>query len=419
VGRGVTTITASQNGDSIYKAATAVSQQLAVYQLPTVKTKNIQIAVDANGKASITPQQVDDGSVSYSGALTLSLDKTNFTCADIGSDTVTLTATDEDGHSRSGTAQVTVVDDQKPVLTAPAGQFFCYNQSGSYTVPSLTASDNCGIASVSYNVSGATSRNGSGADAGGAFNAGQSTITWTVTDSHGNVDTATAKVTVNAAVSANIPDVYAMNPAVDARNTIYVGYGPASLTVTANATGGTAPYTWSWSNGATTQSIPVSAAGTYTVTVIDSKGCTTIASIVISTLDVRCGNNNDKVMICHNNNTICIASAAVQEHLDHGDNLGGCAGTVARINSESESVEAISRKVIVYPNPVMEELNLKVSGVEAGAVVKMYNQNGALIKTLLVTGTTEAISVRGLPAGMYYLQIKTRGVLVTKKFVKL
>jgi fibronectin type 3 domain-containing protein len=396
------------------------TMKLIIYQLPTVKTKNVQIAVDATGKASITSQQVDDGSVSYAGALTLSLDRTDFTCADIGSPvTVTLTATDADGHSGAATAEVTVNDDLKPTVTAPGTQFFCYSNSGSYTIPSLTASDNCGIASINYTISGATVRNGNGADASGSFNAGQSTITWTVTDIHGNVDTAATVITVNAAVSANIPDVYAMDPAVDAKNTIYIGYGPASLTVTANATGGTAPYAYIWSNGATDQSIPVSAAGTYSVTVTDSKGCTTTTSVVMSTLDVRCGNNNDKVMICHNNNTICVASAAVQEHLGHGDHLGGCTAPAARINSESESVEAISRKVIVYPNPVNEEWNIQVSGLEAGSVIKMYDQNGALVKTLLVTKASEAIPVRGLAAGMYYLQIKTRGLIITKKIVKL
>jgi len=396
------------------------TMKLTVYRAPSVKTRNIEIAVDMNGNASVTPQQVDDGSLSYSGALTLSLDKTDFTCADIGTPvTVTLTATDTNGHSDSGTAQVMIIDDQKPIATAPANPFFCYNQSGSYSVPSLTAADNCGIASINYSVSGATVRNGNGSDASGSFNAGQSIITWTVTDSHGNVDTATTLVTVNAAMSANIPDVYAMNPAVDARNTIYIGYGAASLTVTANATGGTAPYTYSWSNGAGTQSISVSATGTYSLTVTDSKGCTTTASIVMNTVDVRCGNNNDKVMICHNNNTICVSSASVQEHLGHGDHLSGCAAPVARINTESESAEAISRKVIVYPNPVTEERKIQVSGVEAGSVVKMYNQNGALIKALVVTGTSEAISVHGLAAGLYYLQIKTRGVLITKKVVKL
>jgi regulation of enolase protein 1 (concanavalin A-like superfamily) len=311
------------------------------------------------------------------------------------------------------------IDDQKPVLTAPASQFFCYDQSGAYGVPLLTATDNCGIASINYSISGATVRNGNGADASGSFNVGQSTITWTVTDIHGNVDTAATIVTVNAAVSANIPDVYAMDPAVDARNTIYIGYGPASLTVTANATGGAAPYTWSWSNGATTQSISVNAAGSYSVAVTDSKGCADTAVIVMNTLDVRCGNNNDKVMICHNNNTICVASAAVQEHLDHGDHLGGCVAPAARMNTENGSMEVISKKVIVYPNPVTEEGHVQVSGVEAGSVIKMYDQNGVLVKTLLVRGTSEAVPVRGLSAGLYYLQIKTRGALITKKFVKL
>lgn len=311
------------------------------------------------------------------------------------------------------------IDDQKPVLTAPVDQFFCYDSSGSYAVPLLTATDNCGIDSISHSVSGATSRNGNGANASGIFNAGESTITWTVTDIHGNVDTAATIVTVNAAVSANIPDVYAMNPEVDAKNTIYIGYGPASLTVTANATGGTAPYTYAWSGGATTQSIDVNAAGTYSTTVTDSKGCATTASIVLNTLDVRCGNNNDKVMICHNNNIICVASAAVQAHLDHGDHLGGCAISAARIGIENESAELSSRNVIVYPNPVTEDWNVQVSGVEAGSVIKMYDQNGVLVKTFLTNRTSQAIPVRGLAAGLYYLQINNRGVLITKKIVKL
>lgn len=311
------------------------------------------------------------------------------------------------------------IDDQKPVLTPPANQFFCYGQSGTYHVPLLAASDNCGIASINYSISGATSGNGNGADASGSFNVGQSNITWTVTDIHGNVSSATTAVTVNAPITATIPDVYALNPAVDAVNTIYIGYGPASLTITANASGGTAPYAFSWSNGDTGQSVSVSAAGTYSVAVTDSKGCTTTAPIVMHTLDVRCGNNNGKVMICHNNNSICVASSAVQAHLDHGDHLGGCAASVARMSKENGSVEVSNGNIIVYPNPVTEQLNMRVSGVEAGSVIKMYDQNGKLVKTLLVTGRSEDIPVRGLAAGLYYLQIKTRGVLITRKIVKL
>jgi hypothetical protein len=576
-GRGVTDITATQTGNERYAGATAVTQQLKVYQLPTVKTKNIQVAVDANGNAPITPQQVDDGSVSYSGVLTLSLDKTNFTCSDIGSSiTVILTAKDAEGRSNNATGEVTVVDDikptitvpadvivnadngscsatnialgspvtsdncgvqsvvsdalasfpvgttdvtwtvtdvhgnittaiqkvtvsdnqnptitapaavsvsadngncsatgvalgtpvtddncgvqsitnnapqifsvgntivtwtvtdihgntataqqtvtvtdnEKPAATAPSAQLFCYSNAGSYTVPSLAVSDNCGIASTTYNVSGATTRNGNGADASGSFSVGVSTITWTVTDVHGNVNTATTTITVNAAISATIPDVYAMNPAVDAKNTVYVGYGPSSLTITANATGGSAQYSYLWNGGQTSQAISVSNAGTYTVTVTDSKGCTTTASIVIKIINVECGNDRDKVMVCHNDKTICVASASVQSHLNHGDRLGSCESYVSASRVVAQPAEQENTATIVYPNPVKDQLTIRVGRLNNGAGIKLYNSKGALIVSKNLTTTTSTISLKGLAAGMYYVQVKNGEQITIQKIVK-
>ena len=52
-------------------------------------------------------------------------------------------------------------------------------------------------------------------------------------------------------------------------------------TATANPTGGMAPYTYSWSNGGTTQTISGLAPGTYTVTVTSAEGCQGIATVVI------------------------------------------------------------------------------------------------------------------------------------------
>ena len=420
VGKGVTTITASQNGDSTYKAAPPVSRQLIVFIPPIAKAKNISVAVDANGNASITPLQVNDGSVSYSGALILTLDKSTFTCSDIGSPvTVTLTVMDADGHSSSETAQVTVIDDLKPTVAVPADQFFCYDQSGTYSVPSLTASDNCGIATITYVVSGATTRSGDRTDPSGVFNVGQSTITWTVTDTHGNVNTATTTITVNPALSASIPDVYAMNPAVDAKNTIYIGYGPTSLTITANASGGTEPYTYQWSGGQTTQSISVGAAGTYTATITDAKGCTTTASIAIQTMDVRCGNNSNKVMICHNNTTICITSEDVQDHLNHGDHLGDCTASVTRMNRENESMELSRENVIVYPNPATDRLTINLGKLQTGAQAEVYNSNGVLVVTQRLTNNTKTFSLNGLAAGVYYVKVKNGKSITITKIVKL
>ena len=416
-GKGTATITASQPGNESYYAADAIIRTVTAYKFPTIKTKNLGIAIDASGKASITSEQVDDGSVSYSGALILSLDKTAFTCSDIGAPiTVTLTGTDADGHSGSATAQITITDNQLPVVTPVSDQFFCYSPGGIYTIPALNASDNCGVQSMSYEVSGATSRSGAGPDASGLLNVGQSTITWTVTDVHGNIRTASTIVTVNAALDANIPDVYAMNPAVDIKNTIYIGYGPTFLTITANAQGGVSAYSNLWSTGETTQSISVTAAGTYTVIVKDSKSCTTTATITMKTLDVICGNNSNKVKICHNGKTICISSDDVTNHLNHGDHLGDCSGTTtARLSSVTE---AATNETVIYPNPATDRLTITLSQLQSGATIQLYNSNGALVLSERLINPTKNLSVKNLPAGVYYMKVKNGRSILTKKIVK-
>src|SRR5690606_10382694 len=57
-----------------------------------------------------------------------------------------------------------------------------------------------------------------------------------------------------------------------------------SISVTAS--GGTEPYTYLWSNGATTQSITDLAAGSYTVTVTDANGCTAEGTYTVGTEEV-------------------------------------------------------------------------------------------------------------------------------------
>jgi len=60
------------------------------------------------------------------------------------------------------------------------------------------------------------------------------------------------------------------------------GCGTTDGTATANATGGTTPYSYSWSNGDTTAAIVGLTGGTYTITITDAGGCNATASVTLT-----------------------------------------------------------------------------------------------------------------------------------------
>ncbi len=101
---------------------------------------------------------------------------------------VTWTVTDTSGNTAIATQTVTVIDAEKPTITAPAaivvnadaGQ----NTASGVNLGTPTTADNCGIVSVA-NAAPPT------------FPIGMTTVTWTVQDESGNTATATQPVTVN------------------------------------------------------------------------------------------------------------------------------------------------------------------------------------------------------------------------------
>jgi hypothetical protein len=71
--------------------------------------------------------------------------------------------------------------------------------------------------------------------------------------------------------------------------------------------------------------------------------------------DVRCGNNNYKVQVCHNGKTICMASSALSAHLGHGDKLGDCAAPRPAASAEVAAATGTAPALAVYPNPAADQ----------------------------------------------------------------
>jgi len=107
---------------------------------PTVITKDISIPLDASGHAAISAADINNGSSDLYGIAFLALDKTSFGCADIGQDTVILTATDNHGNTASKTAFVTVqgLKPGTPAVT-PADTSICNNGSALLTASAANA----------------------------------------------------------------------------------------------------------------------------------------------------------------------------------------------------------------------------------------------------------------------------------------
>jgi len=76
--------------------------------LPIVITKDITVLLGTNGSVTVNARDVDNGSYDACGLISYVLDKTTFTCYNIGGNVVTLTVTDANGNKASATATVIV-----------------------------------------------------------------------------------------------------------------------------------------------------------------------------------------------------------------------------------------------------------------------------------------------------------------------
>ncbi|MFN0187527.1 MAG: gliding motility-associated C-terminal domain-containing protein, partial [Bacteroidia bacterium] len=110
-----------------------------------------------------------------------------------------------------------------------------------------------------------------GANTATASNLSAGTYTVTTTDANGCTATSNTTVTQPSAALSSSSTKTDVNC-----------YGQSTGSITVIPSGGTSPYTYLWNNGNTTSTLNSIAAGTYTATITDAKGCTSTRIVTIS-----------------------------------------------------------------------------------------------------------------------------------------
>src|SRR5205807_371901 len=120
-------------------------------------------------------------------------------------------------------------------------------------------------------------------------------------------------VTVTDANSCNATGSYTVTePAVLAANVTGTNVscnGGTNGTAASSPSGGTSPYTYSWSNGATTASLSGLSAGSYSVTVTDAHSCVATGSYTVTQPAVLAANVTGTNVSCNGGTNGTAASA--------------------------------------------------------------------------------------------------------------
>ena len=229
-----------------------------------------------------------------------------------GTTAVTWTVTDSCNNVRTCSFNVVVTDNILPTISCPAnitatGVAGC---TRNVTIPAVIPTDNCGISTLTWAMTGATTASGSGQIGTYTFASGLTNVAYTVTDVNGNTNFCSFTVTVP------LPITISTQPS---NITECIG-GTLALTVSASGGYGGLVYQWESASANGAPFSPISGATSAIYTPLSTAAATTYYRVVVNQTDRSCTdvistiatvivNDLPSVFINTVINTVCIGGA--------------------------------------------------------------------------------------------------------------
>ncbi|MFN4911623.1 MAG: SprB repeat-containing protein, partial [Flavobacteriales bacterium] len=201
------------------------------------------------------------------------------------------------------------------------------------------------------------------------------------------------------------------------------GFTNGSINLTPQ--GGTAPYLYNWSNGATTEDLTGLSAGNYTVTVTDANGCTATTSLTISTPAAALAISNSLLtnVQCYNQSTGSIDITISGGSFPYAYTWTNSSGTFNATTQDLLNIPAGGYSVTVTDfNGCSVSANYAITQPPSGAVISTNVQpvfcfgdstgwinatviGGALPYSFSWSNGVNAEDLYNIPAGTYVLAV--------------